>query len=67
MKRRSLFKRKTEVLVADNKYCAIINEKPTFFDTKDAMLKGIEEFSKFNTIYSISLYRYDLYNLLNQD
>lgn len=52
------------VELADKRYCAVINDNPTFFDTKEAMFAGIEEFSRFNAIYSLNMFRYDMYNLL---
>lgn len=52
------------VQFVESHYCAVINDKMNCFDSKSDMIKGIEEYSKFNVIYSLNMFRYDLYNLM---
>lgn len=45
-------------------YCCVINDKMTWYDTKEEMLNFIESYSRNNTIYSLSMFRNDMYNLV---
>lgn len=49
---------------AESMYCAVINEKMSWYHTKDDMLKAIESYSKVNSVFSLSMFRYDMYNLI---
>lgn len=63
----SLFKRKNkkDVIQYDRcQYCAEINHSTSWFDSKEEMLGYIKEYSKNNTIYALSMFRFDIYNLI---
>lgn len=63
---KNLFGKKEPDVVefAESHYCAVINDKMQWFDTKEAMLQAIEAYSKVNTIFSLSMFRYDMFNLV---
>lgn len=48
----------------ESHYCAVINGKMSWYDSKESMLKGIEAYSKVNVVYEINMFRYDLYTLM---
>lgn len=45
-------------------YQAVINGKCLWFDSKAQMMSSIEEYEKVNKIYSLSLFRFDMFNLI---
>lgn len=45
-------------------YCCELNHSTSWFDSKQEMLDFIEDYSKKNTIYSLSMFRFDIYNLI---
>lgn len=58
-------KNKSDVVeFAESHYCAVINEQMSWYDSKEKMLAFIESYSKTNTIYSLSMFRYDMFNLI---
>lgn len=63
---KALFKRhrKDVVELSEVKYVAIVNQVMREFKDKDSMLDFIEKYSQRNTIYSLSMFRYDLFNLI---
>lgn len=64
---KALFSKKNKPDVIEFKeshYCAVINDQMSWYDSKEAMLNFIESYSKTNTIYSLSMFRYDLFNLI---
>lgn len=48
----------------ESHYCAVINGEYSWYDTKEQMLKGIESYSKINSVYELSMFRYDMFNLM---
>lgn len=48
----------------ESHYCAVINGSYSWYDTKEAMLNGIEAYSKVNAVFELSMFRYDMFNLL---
>lgn len=61
------FKRKNRPDVTEFKecqYCAVINNSYTWYDSKEDMMRAIEDYSKANTIYSLSMLRFDIYDLI---
>lgn len=48
----------------ESHYCAVINGHMSWYDTKEEMLKGIEAFSKVNSVFELNMFRYDMYNLM---
>lgn len=63
---KNLLKRnKKDVIQFDRCYYqAMINDKCQWFETKQQMLEYIEEYEKLNKIYSLSLFRFDMFNLI---
>lgn len=45
-------------------YCCIINDNWFRFSQKEAMLDFIEKYSSKNTIYKLSMFRTDMFNLI---
>ena len=60
----SRLRRKDVVEYKETQYMAIINDETKSFDTKDELLNFIESYSKVNVIYSLNMFKVDLYNLL---
>lgn len=45
-------------------YSCVINDKMSWHKNKQEMLNYIEEYSKTNVIYSLTMFRSDMFNLL---
>lgn len=58
------YKRPDSIEFDRSQYCCEINHQIQWFDTKEEMLQSIENYSKSNTIYSLSMFRFDIYNLI---
>lgn len=57
--------RKNDVVeFKETMYSCVVNDKMSWHKSKDDMLRFIEEYSKQNVIYSLSMFRNDLYNLI---
>lgn len=64
-KLRELFRRKEDVVQFDSrKYGCCLNDRFSWFETKDEMMKFIDSYSKSNTIFSLSMFRTDVFNLI---
>lgn len=44
-------------------YLAIVNDKWQWFDSRESLLKYIEEYSKNNVIFSLNMQRIEVYSL----
>lgn len=42
-------------------YCAVVNNNWKWFSTKDEMLKFLVDYSKVNIIYSLTMFRNEMY------
>lgn len=64
-KLRDLFRRQSDIVQKDSsRYGCCLNEKFSWFESKEEMLKYIDSYSKSNTIYSLSMFRTDVFNLI---
>lgn len=63
---KAFLKRNKKDLIQFDKsyYQAMINDKCQWFDNKEQMMSFIEEYEKVNKIYSLSLFRFDMFNLI---
>lgn len=61
---RKLRRNKDAAQYKESHYCAVINGKMSWYDSKESMLKGVEAYSRVNSVYELSLFRYDLYSLI---
>lgn len=48
----------------ESQYCLNLNDKMSWYDSKEEMLNYIEEYSKLNVVYSLSMFRFDIFNLI---
>ena len=60
----NLIRRKDVVEYKETQYMAIINDETKSFDTKEQLLNFIESYSKVNVVYSLNMFKVDLYNLI---
>lgn len=44
-------------------YCAVINDRFTWFNTQQEMLEFVEKFGKENIIHKITLFKHQIYQL----
>lgn len=63
-----LFRHKRTKLVdkprpCNTQYVAVINDKWQWFNSKQELLTYLEEYSKTNTIYSLSMFRNEMYEV----
>lgn len=62
MKLLKIFKRKAQE-TKTQRFIAIINDNEYDFSTKEQMLAFVNHYAKENTIFSINLFRMELFNL----
>lgn len=60
----SRLRRKDVVEYKETQYMAMINDETKSFDTKEQLLNYIESYSKVNVVYSLNMFKVDLYNLI---
>lgn len=61
---RNALRKEDVVQFKESHYCAVINGQYSWYDSKEQMFKGIEAYSKVNSVYELSMFRYDMFNLL---